>query len=701
MIFQGKAVLVYLEEDNIARAYFRIQPLLTSDGPVSQEELALLPDEGFLRIVPDRNEQHTFKERMRTMCGLCLLDLRNQPAEANKIRTNKNYSPSHGENNQYIVYSDAVRAIEPNLLYQVVSQADAEKAITPTVYIRNGANMQGPVAKDHAQLPDDAKQLPPDSQGLHSISVNGQELLFYWPTPAKADMVPAAEVSEAKEAVTEPVKAEANKPEHSEQIPDAKQTALDQIQQMNAACITNTANKLTDKPAAPVFVPQQQPLNGTKLYTPVQRSNNARRAHNALMETVEFQRYASKTEAPGAVVSDSAALKAVQNPVESFKRTLQSVCMNAEDCRQAVNIFLECPGMRQAVTDVITKDNKDLTTAAMNEQLHEMEAERLMLLMQLDDAKKEMASLKKEALEEAAASEKADLEQLSKRKKAMEAELKAQESALIHLNEQREEAENTLEKAANDGNTVLLMRPIGSTISENALIDRLEKNMKSAGFVCEKGDALSLLTALAISPQALLVEAASDADAAYAVQTLAQVFGSPVSMNINENRILLAPGGNTPVFVRTRMQKGCTAILLPSDSANRSALPMHTPFALLCFKADQNAIPTSQEFCGPVSADALCTFLKESPLSEETLNVIHSLRVVQSDMPLPLARVSDALRFISATQNILPGGVAEAIDRAVSMFILPHYLFSGMKKDMLSPLLASLPRSSEIWNKKK
>ena len=110
MNFQGKAVLVYLEEDNIARAYFRVQPLMTQDGPVGSMA-ADYPDDGFLRIVPDKNEQHTFKERMRTLIGLCLVDLRCFSLEANKIRTNKNYSPSRGENNQYIVYSDAVRAL--------------------------------------------------------------------------------------------------------------------------------------------------------------------------------------------------------------------------------------------------------------------------------------------------------------------------------------------------------------------------------------------------------------------------------------------------------------------------------------------------------------------------------------------------------------------------------------------------------------
>ena len=110
MNFQGKAVLVYLEEDNIQRSYFRVRPLMTQDGPVGPMEKDF-PDEGCMRIVPDRNEQHTFKDRMRSLCGLCVVDLRFFQPDANKIRTNKNYSPARGEINQFIVYSDAVRAL--------------------------------------------------------------------------------------------------------------------------------------------------------------------------------------------------------------------------------------------------------------------------------------------------------------------------------------------------------------------------------------------------------------------------------------------------------------------------------------------------------------------------------------------------------------------------------------------------------------
>ena len=177
MNFQGKAILVYLEEDNIARAYFRVQPLMTQDGPLGpmKEEY---PDDGYLRIVPDKNEQHTFKERMRTLMGLCLVDLRLFPLEANKIRTNKNYSPARGETNQYIVYSDAVRGLPDDLIYQVVSENALQSAFTPYVYIRNGANIQGPFKRDNGQPVGDIAQLPPDSSEIHAVTVNPQDLLI-------------------------------------------------------------------------------------------------------------------------------------------------------------------------------------------------------------------------------------------------------------------------------------------------------------------------------------------------------------------------------------------------------------------------------------------------------------------------------------------------------------------------------------------
>jgi len=100
---------------------------LNSAGPCTQEELSVLPDEGFVRIVPDKNEQANFKDRMRTLGHLCMIDLTPFPPEANKIRTNKNYAPDKGEKNQYILYSDVIHSLPESLLYEVVDVEAAEK----------------------------------------------------------------------------------------------------------------------------------------------------------------------------------------------------------------------------------------------------------------------------------------------------------------------------------------------------------------------------------------------------------------------------------------------------------------------------------------------------------------------------------------------------------------------------------------------
>lgn len=692
MDFNGKAVLVYLEEDNIAKAYFRIKPLLSEDGPISSETLASLPDEGFLRIVPDRNEQHTFKERMRTMCGLCLLDLRNQPPEANKIRTNKNYNPGNGENNQFIVYSDAVCTIEEDLLFQVVPQNETEKAVTPLVYIRSGANMQGPVKKDMPSLSDNAHQLPPDSQELYSISVNGQELLFFWPHKAekKDEIVQLSKETNEKKTIEED---------------NAPVSALDQIQEINKQCIVQTtANLLSAKPTAEIYQKapvSHQPLTGTKLYSPGQKSNAFRRAHNPLIETVEFQRYVAKQEAPGAVVNDSTALKDVANPVDAFKRSLQHVCINAEDCRQAVDIILSCPGMKQGLSTAMSCESKNLVISAMHSQLQDLEAERLMLLMQLDDARKDMSGLKNEALAELTAQEKAALDEIQKEKQRLEGEAASHHKAIASLNEMLSQAQETLEKSANDENTTLLTRMNGAKTEKDELICRLENAMKKTGFICNEGDALALLTAYALSPDALYINAAGNCDAALAARVFAGIFGAPISLNKNENNIFLTPGGNTPAFVRSLPRKDCTCIILKDDPAQQAQLPTEYAFAMLPFAADMQAIPQDVVPNDPVCICSLNAFITESKLNGETIAAVQALRNLIPANPLPICRAKNAFRFIAATQNTFKGGVAEAIDRAVSLFILPHYLFSGIKKEQLAQQLSSMPRSLEIWNEVK
>ena len=153
MNLEHELVFALIEADNVQRAYFRVRPLLTLHGDVQEEAARLWPDGGCLRVVPDRNEQHTFKERMRSLGGWCVMDLMGIPADANKIRTNKNYRPERGEINQYVLYSDTVRPLPEHTFYEVLEGAPedyaalAGKAVTPLFYIRREDTLFGPVRR--------------------------------------------------------------------------------------------------------------------------------------------------------------------------------------------------------------------------------------------------------------------------------------------------------------------------------------------------------------------------------------------------------------------------------------------------------------------------------------------------------------------------------------------------------------------------
>ena len=158
MDLSGRLFLAVIEEDNTPRVLFRVRPLLGEDGPIQQEELEAFGDDGYLRVVPDRHEQHTFKERMRELGTLCLINLKDTPPGLDKVRPNKNYAPLKGERNRFVIYSDAVNSLSSQTMYEVVADGRAATAGTAAYYLRKGGHIQGPydqgTGQPNCQLPE-------------------------------------------------------------------------------------------------------------------------------------------------------------------------------------------------------------------------------------------------------------------------------------------------------------------------------------------------------------------------------------------------------------------------------------------------------------------------------------------------------------------------------------------------------------------
>ena len=284
----------WIEEDNIQKAYFRVRPLLTMEGDVRAEAGELWPGEGCLRIVPDRNELHSFKGRMRSLGCWCVVDLRGLPADAGKIRTNKNFNPAKGEVNQYILYSDTVKELPEHSFYQIVDGtaagfADAcEQAITPRFYIREGDTLYGPVRKEAPEAPKPAEEaagtlfeLPcPDGTSrlilcMEDAPAPAQRQPVQRTNPApvkpadeppaeaavnasapatpadKADAAPAAETAAADETAAQEIPAEQDQQPVEETPPAEPEKNAEALAEAPAQPAEKTAAPAEEKSAAP------------------------------------------------------------------------------------------------------------------------------------------------------------------------------------------------------------------------------------------------------------------------------------------------------------------------------------------------------------------------------------------------------------------------------------------------------------------
>ncbi len=205
MDLSGQRVLAYLQEDNTQRVLFRVRPLLSPQGLIAAEDIAAYRDHGYLRVAPDRQEQHTFKERMRELGTLCVLDL--QDAAQGKVRPNRNYAPNRGENNRYIVYSDAIKALPQDMVYEVVAKEEARHApLTPRYYVRSGGFINGPFTLTGEEVEGASQTLPPDCDRLFLVAMpDNQHRLFYWPQAPEAPGRECAAGGESRRTPPEPV----------------------------------------------------------------------------------------------------------------------------------------------------------------------------------------------------------------------------------------------------------------------------------------------------------------------------------------------------------------------------------------------------------------------------------------------------------------------------------------------------------------
>ena len=728
MSFSDRVTMAFLEEDNTQRAFFRLRPLLNSEGPCTQEELSILPDEGYARIVPDKNEQANFKDRMRTLGRLCMIDLTPFPPEANKIRTNKNYSPEKGEMNQFILYSDVIHALPESLVYEVADAQSAQEIqevaaslTTPLGYVRVGEQWYGPVGQGREAVP--ASEAAPDKH-LHSLTMpDGKKRLFYWPAAA-----PSVSVQIAPEDM--PLAAVYMAPMTSEPLPFA-------VDAPSAPASVFGRSQVAQLPVRAAAPEEDASLLGTPLYAGAVPRARLARTRNPLHEVVDAQWRAAKYEAPSAQLQQGANLRHVENPLEHFREAAEGAWAIPQAQQQVLDTLLALPGVQQRLEKMFHAGEPDsLLVSSMRRQLQDLEAERLALLVQLDKARENKAAFREEVLAAAQQEHILRLKQLREEIAACQEAEAALSAQLKELTDQRSALQAVCDELAQGDLPARLQAfakgchlsqeknpcplRLSPVVAAKTPPARMIASLKEA-FAREWGslkqeDAVHFLTLFALCSRiqlahpslseavrfASLCMDALGLQSAFKVQTLA------------DQSVIVESSCQTlsPVCVATPhvgQAEGCaslkTLLLSKSPTAHLNHLAYDlSPWPILILPETAPgflpaASPCVAEAPPAISIESLKELaVPQCTVSEDELRWLNDLKEALSaaQQPLPCAVTRVMTAYMATAGTWMQGGIAAAADYAFMAWIAPLALQQDKLLQALKPLLPSLPRSAAI-----
>lgn len=532
----GKLCIGILEEDNPLKSYFRLKPLLVEE----EGRYAVFdggenyPEEGCIRIVPDKNESSHFKARMRRMGRYCVLDLREHSGENDKIRPNKNYHGDETERNAHIVYSDVVREPAENMIFDILAEGETAAPGTPRVLKGDGLETwlySAPAGED------EAASLEPDGQSLAEDEIQrfdipgfpGEQLHFAIRLPGTMESVigvPAPR-SEQHAAPAEPARVQ---PQREPELRPAAPAPE------------------PEKPWISHDLPKAAPVRNENL-SPMQQALAAQSGLNpkrnrSLQEIIEEKWRHSRVDQLGHPVPANAMGKPVENPLDRALDALRGAWRIPEIHDRLVNAIAEMQEFASELND----RRRDISNRAIKQELEDLEAERLKTLSDIDRLRREKAAMRETFKQEIRQEEAAALREATEKTRIAREEQRKYETAAAEARKAAEFAQDAF-AALNDGRFEEKLREFALTSravqlltqpekpaepvvvasdeapGRDVWIARLQRAFAAEGLEIGEAQAANLLICAALGDTLLLAGKASS-DKAAAARALARALGA-------------------------------------------------------------------------------------------------------------------------------------------------------------------------------
>ena len=781
----GTVTLAYVEEDNKQRVIFRVVPLCTREGVSFHDASEDFPDEGSLRIVPDKREQSTFKERMRDISGLCAIHLVNDGAkELIKVRQNRNYAPDAGEKNKLAIYSDVVCEFAEDGCFEVVQPGqDASGALTRKVIIQKDKVLYGPVLKEEAASVS-LDSLHPFGNDRFLLQNIQNDLLgsrmIYWDPEAiinwrqrrnamrrkeraeeKAELdaamltasAPAVEETQpdtkpqqtvVREKTVEPRKrAEKNEKVEKKETPDkTEKTEKDRVTENTALPIGtkldildqqltfdqqisrldqgigSTANRLTmDETPSEEEEPEIiSHFNGTPLVPSAKPITKSAARPESMHHVVEQQLFQNNEG------ENRSIYRMVENPIDSLNRCLDYVWQNADMRSQAIEKLSENETFMRDMLQIFRRRGLNTqASAAAQEQLAEIEAERLSLLMQLDSAKQNAKQYREEAIASLSQKLRAESEKLKNEIQSLEKTKKklTDETQVLSQQNARQTIDffsQNMQCMSGAGEERIMLSPvIGCHYEASELAEKLRVHMNESGYGINEDDAMGLLIYFSVN-DTLCLCAATEADAARFAQVMLESFGlQSVSGTILPESyvevvsILPEDGQRTPTVTIQSLGTESMSIyghktlyLATShqiENYSTAGLPahpiVHVPTAI------KRAFGRVEDFQAvqPASLSSFMDIRSDThPMLSEADKWFAELkaRIEKEEFAVPRATLIDMRRFIEVATRKVRGGFLAAADSAVCHWLVPAIRLGQIKPEHFASIVAGLPRAMRL-----
>ncbi|MEA5016026.1 MAG: hypothetical protein VB099_15850 [Candidatus Limiplasma sp.] len=786
----GTFTLAFVEEDNKQRVIFRVAPLSTREGITFRNAMEAFPDEGSLRVVPDKREQSTFKERMRAMGSLCVISLTgSEGKELVKVRQNKNYDPGQGEKNQLAIYSDVIQEFAEGAVFEVLSwnkegvDYEAEKLLTKEVLLLSNKVLYGPVPADQIACVELAELKPfgndrfllhtvelPD-HGVHTVYWNPEETINWRQrrgslhrrgdkgakeekggealplhivakeshlTEIAADLVQAL----PKEVSPLPLMDDLQSPKQErpvftpedvmdEALPigarlsilDADISFDEQLSKLNQP-VSDHANHLNAKVAA-------VKLNDTKdsaarfLGTPLVRE--ARQGLKTVGRPEPLHQVVEQQLKVAGEERSSGELKGVrfsrmENPIENLLLAVEEAWQDRDTRAQAVAALVENQGFVDSLMEALRRKGQDPgVVAAAYAQLEELEAERFQILVQLDLAKTEQRKYKEELLTATSQKKREEIEALRHEVHCLTEKKQDLEETLRELSFQTQDSAQQVlaQKLTSLGgiaqDRVLISPVVGKRHEVQEMVDRVHGRMNARGFQLSEDDALSLLILFSQFP-AFCLQASSLGNAQFFAATFLEALGlQSVSSTLHPNAFVeiasLLPEDERRTPTVTLQLAGTQALSVFGHRTLYLASALEQPQrgqgmepACPVMRVPQ-LTPQNANSEIPLPAlnapAALSSFtelgMATAPLLEEWERWFEQFQrnVMHAEVTIPETTLLCMRRFVSVACQTHREGFLDAVDRAMSHWVVPQLIAGRAQAARAQEVLKGLPRSLE------